>query len=122
MNEFIDWLSKYLGIEKNPTATIIVSLSVFVLGITVNEVLKAISRFRERRAIRELVRRNYLIFRKYLYEQSSSLNHFGSFITLNGSAPNFNLYVRPCSALDNFRRFLTATHLKLSSSALKTSG
>lgn len=112
MNEFIDWLSEYLGIEKNPTATIIVSLSVFVLGITVNEVLKLISRFRERRAIRELVRRNYLIFKKYLYEQSSSLNQFGSFITLKGSPPNFNLYVKPCSALDNFKEISYSNSFK----------
>ncbi|TKC09860.1 hypothetical protein FA048_06505 [Pedobacter polaris] len=102
MNEFIDWLSKYLGIEKNPTATIIVSLSVFCLGIVINELLKAIGRFRERRAIRELVRRNYLIFHKYLYQQSQSLKLFESLVTVKGG-PNFNVYVRPCSALDNFK-------------------
>ncbi|WP_113639462.1 hypothetical protein [Nubsella zeaxanthinifaciens] len=112
MNDFIEWLSKYLGIEKNPTATIIVSLSVFVLGITVNEVLKVIGRFRERRAIRELVRRNYLIFKKYLYDQSSSLKLYGSFITLEGSAPNFSLYVRPCSALDNFKEISYSSSFK----------
>ncbi|WP_029275338.1 hypothetical protein [Pedobacter borealis] len=112
MNEFIEWLSGYLGIEKNPTATIIVSLSVFCLGIMVNELLKAISRFRERRAIRELLRRNYLIFKKYLYEQSSSLSTFGSFITLKGSPPNFNLYVRPCPALDNFREISYSSSFK----------
>jgi hypothetical protein len=102
MNEFIDWLSKYLGIEKNPTATIIVSLSVFCLGIIINELLKAVTRFRERRATRELVRRNYLIFKNYLYEQSTSLKLFGSLVT-HKSNPDFNIYVRPCSALDNFK-------------------
>ncbi|MDQ1138640.1 hypothetical protein [Pedobacter agri] len=102
MNEFIDWLSNYLGIEKNPTATIIVSLTVFCLGIVINELLKAIGRFRERKAIRELLRKNYLIFHKYLYEQSQSLKLFESLVTVKGS-PDFNVYVRPCSALDNFK-------------------
>ncbi|RBQ11547.1 hypothetical protein [Pedobacter miscanthi] len=112
MNEFIEWLSSYLGIDKNPTATIIVSLAVFCLGVIVNELVKAISRFRERRAIRELVRRNYLIFKKYLHDQSSSLSTFGSFITLKGSPPNFNLYVKLCSALDNFREISYSSAFK----------
>jgi hypothetical protein len=100
MSDFIDWLSNYLGIEKNPTATIIVSLSVFCLGIIINETLKAIGRFRERRVVREIVRRNYLIFRKYLIEQAEAIKLFESQIKAK-SSPNFNAHVRACSALDN---------------------
>ncbi|WP_343534040.1 hypothetical protein [Pedobacter sp.] len=102
MSGFIDWLSKYLGIEKTPTATIIVSLTVFSLGIIINETIKAIARFRERKTIREIVRRNYLIFQSYLVEQAESLRKFESLVTVKGG-PNFNAHVRPCSALDNYK-------------------
>lgn len=102
MSEFIAWLSKYLGIEKNPTATIIVSVAVFCLGIIINEVVKALNRFSERRIVREIVRRNYLIFKSYLHEQAKSLREFENFISEKGS-PDFNVYILPCSALDNYK-------------------
>lgn len=102
MSEFIDWLSKYLGIEKTPTATIIVSLTVFSLGIIINETIKAVARYRERKTIRKIVRRNYLIFQDYLLDQGESLRKFESLVTTKGS-PNFNAHVRPCSALDNYK-------------------
>lgn len=102
MSEFIEWLSKYLGIEKNPTATIIVSITVFSLGIIINESLKTLGKFRERKIIREIVRRNYLIFQNYLIEQAESLRNFESLVTTK-SSPNFNDHVRPCSALDNYK-------------------
>ncbi|KQB99200.1 hypothetical protein [Pedobacter sp. Hv1] len=102
MDDFIDWLSRYLGIDRNPTATIIVSVSVFCLGILINESLKAYGKYRERRAIREIVRRNYLIFKNYLFEQAENLKVFERQVSIK-SSPNFNLYVNSCSALDNYR-------------------
>lgn len=102
MSEFIDWLSKYLGIEKNPAAAIIVSVTVFVLGIIINELIKATARFSERRTIRKIVRRNYLIFQDYLLDQAESLREFENLVTLKGS-PNFNAHVLPCSALDYYK-------------------
>lgn len=102
MHDFIEWLSKYLGIEKNPTATIIVSVSVFGLGILVNEALKEAGKYRERQALREIMRRNYLIFKHYLYEQASALKTFEQHISEN-SSPDFNLYFKSCSALDTYR-------------------
>ncbi len=102
MSEFIGWLSQYLGIDKTPTATIMVSLTVFGLGILTNETIKAIVGFRERKTTRKIVRRNYLIFRDYLFDQAKALRDFKSLLTAK-SGPNFNAYVLPCAALDNYK-------------------
>jgi hypothetical protein len=79
-----------------------VSSTVFGLGITINEILKGIGRFRESKIIREIIRRNYLIFKKHLLDQAEAIKSYESLITPK-SAPNFNAYILACSTLDNYK-------------------
>jgi hypothetical protein len=102
MNEIINWFSNYLSIPKQSTATITFSIIVFILGLLINETIKEIGRFRQRRNYRRLFKRNYLQFKNYLFLQAANMESFSSQINEN-SNPNFNIYVSPCPAISNFK-------------------
>ncbi|PWS25962.1 hypothetical protein DHW03_18085 [Pedobacter yonginense] len=102
MNSLINFLSSYLSIPKPATATITISILVFILGLFLNETIKEIGRYRQRRNFKKLLKRNYLIFKNYLFVQSTNMQTFSSQIN-EDSNPNFNIFVSPCSAISNFK-------------------
>lgn len=98
MNHFFEALVR--AINTNPAYTI--PIFVFVISIFVNESIKIIGRFQERRNYRILLSRNYLIFKDYLIGQATNLKTFEQQIS-SEQCPDFNFYLQPCSAIANFK-------------------
>jgi len=103
INQLIDYLVKSFNIPRQAIATILISLSTFILGILINNAIISFNKFFQRRIHRTLSQINYKLLLKNVYKQQHDFFNFKEQLIISHFGPfDYNYKIMP--ALDVFNK------------------
>lgn len=103
INELIDFVVRTFSIPRQTVATILITLTTFILGILINLFLAEAKNYLQRKIRRQLSRINYKLLLKGVYKQAIEFNKFKKQLTIDHEG-SFDYLHRTIPAIDVFNK------------------